>query len=404
MSRAQHILIVPSWYPSASRPHAGVFIREQAQALARSHPERTFSVYNFQSPLAHLSLKRPFQMASTLRRWRDASRARWIIHPCGLREYWEPFLFPPRPLRQDSERLQRSLETFIGHEAEANRPISLIHAHVATPAGTICAAAMRSRGIPWVLTEHMGPRMLGEMTRSGHLPGRIMNAYATCDQLICVSSAQAALIENLTNRRGVVIPNVVDDLRFTPALASLPIDAPILTVASLDHNKGIDILLHAYACLRQRQSPPPLRIVGDGPSKGALSRLAADLDINGSVTFTGALPPERVKDEMQSCSVFVLPSRSESFGVVLVEALACGRPVVATACGGPSDIVRPEDGILVPCESPQALGEAIADVLSRPSEFPPARLHESACSRFGAAPVAHQLVSLYDSITGRVTP
>ena len=91
----------------------------------------------------------------------------------------------------------------------------------------------------------------------------------------------------------------------------------------------------------------------------------------------------------------VLPSRAESFGAVLVEALASGTPVVATRCGGPEDIVADEVGRLVPSDAPEALADALAAVLDQAEAFPPERLREYALSRFGLERVVDRTYELY---------
>ena len=98
-----------------------------------------------------------------------------------------------------------------------------------------------------------------------------------------------------------------------------------------------------------------------------------------------------------ACSVMITgtPSRRESLGMVLAEALACGTPVVATRAGGPEDIVTPDVGVLVPTEDPEALAAGIADVLDTRQRFDPVRLREHALERFGLEAVHRQVAALY---------
>ena len=101
---------------------------------------------------------------------------------------------------------------------------------------------------------------------------------------------------------------------------------------------------------------------------------------------------------MQESALLVLPSRAESLGMVLVEALACGTPVVATRCGGPADIVTDEVGELVPTEDPEALADGISRVLARRGSFDPARLRQHAIDRFGHESVVARIAGVYDAV------
>jgi glycosyltransferase involved in cell wall biosynthesis len=118
------------------------------------------------------------------------------------------------------------------------------------------------------------------------------------------------------------------------------------------------------------------------------------------VRFAGGLAPREVAARMRGSALLVLPSRRESFGGVLVEALACGTPVVATRCGGPEEIVTPELGSLAPVEDPPALASAIADVLARRASFRPECLREAAVGSYGMAATAERLRAIYDEVLG----
>ena len=98
---------------------------------------------------------------------------------------------------------------------------------------------------------------------------------------------------------------------------------------------------------------------------------------------------------MAESAVVVLPSRAESFGAVLVEALACGTPVVATRCGGPEDIVTPEVGELVPVGDPDALATALGDALRESGRRDPARLRAYALEHFGWDSIVDRIHEIY---------
>src|SRR4029079_1767278 len=108
--------------------------------------------------------------------------------------------------------------------------------------------------------------------------------------------------------------------------------------------------------------------------------------------------------EIQRSALLVLPSRSESLGMVLVEALACGTPVVATRCGGPEDIVDERVGVLVPPEDPEALAAGMEQVLVSGDRFDRETLRAHALDRLGGDPVVEQYGRLYEAAVGRPEP
>ena len=114
----------------------------------------------------------------------------------------------------------------------------------------------------------------------------------------------------------------------------------ILCVAMHNEKKGLDVLLRAFALIHDREPSLKLMLVGDGPLRGQLEDLASTLGIAKKVEFLGRQGRTQVADLLHNCEIFVLPSRSEPFGIVLVEAMACKKPIVATTAGGIPEIIE----------------------------------------------------------------
>jgi glycosyltransferase involved in cell wall biosynthesis len=138
----------------------------------------------------------------------------------------------------------------------------------------------------------------------------------------------------------------------------------ILCIAAHNEKKGIDVLLHAAKRLQQAGAAVKIVLVGDGPLRRRLEDLAVSLGVQEQVDFLGSQGRTQVAALLHGCEVFVLPSRHEPFGVVLLEALACQKPVVATAVGGIQEIIENgQNGILVPPDNAEALAGALLAVL-----------------------------------------
>jgi glycosyltransferase involved in cell wall biosynthesis len=133
----------------------------------------------------------------------------------------------------------------------------------------------------------------------------------------------------------------------------------ILSIGWLVHRKRMDILLRAFAQSFVGRDHIRLEIGGSGPELAALRELASRLGIAGQVSFLGALGRDDVRYHMRRANLFVLPSSYETFGVVLIEAMATGLPVVATSSGGPKEIVNEKVGRLVLPDNVSELANAM---------------------------------------------
>jgi len=222
-----------------------------------------------------------------------------------------------------------------------------------------------------------------------------------CDLIVALSRA----LQERVIRLGVdpskiyVIPNGVDTTQFTP-LDKKSREPLILFVGSLIPRKGVNYLLQAMPYVFLSVPEYRLVIVGEGPEKPFLHQLTKDLGIEDRVSFVGDQPHQEVKRWMQRARVLVLPSLEEGMGVVLVEALACGTPVVASCIDGIKDVVTPEVGILVPPADSKAMSEAIVEILRDPERW--AEASRSARARaemyYRWDKIAKRYVELYQTL------
>jgi glycosyltransferase involved in cell wall biosynthesis len=164
-----------------------------------------------------------------------------------------------------------------------------------------------------------------------------------------------------------VIPDGVDTNYFT----SLPFEEranTILFVGSIIERKGVRYLIQAFTTVIKQYPDAKLILMGEGPQQRECEGLVQSLGIVENVIFTGAQSQERVAEGMRRAKIFVLPSVEEGLGVVLLESLASGTPIIASKVGGISDVVDEKVGILVTPADPQQLGKAINTILSLPPE------------------------------------
>lgn len=203
-----------------------------------------------------------------------------------------------------------------------------------------------------------------------------------------------------------VLPNAVPVELFRSRPLAERVENELLFVGYRKTTKGIANLLRAVALAHARRPGIALRLVGRSPDEATEAEwlaLAGELGIADVVTFERAVDRAGIAAAMGRASLFVHPSPRETFGVVAVEALAAGLPVVATDSGGVSEILGPnpdEVGALVAIDDPEALAGAIVRTLERRESFDPVVLRASVERRFGASYVAERLLVVYREALG----
>lgn len=172
------------------------------------------------------------------------------------------------------------------------------------------------------------------------------------------------------SRKGTFIYNGVNlqELSQPPNDTPLPTQGRyLLCIAAHNEKKALDVLIRAFAMVKDEDPTIRLLLVGDGPLRRQHEEFARALDLDGRVEFLGWRGRAEIAKLLHGCQVFVLPSRSEPFGIVITEAMACRKPVVASGVGGiPEIIEHGKSGVLVEPDNPAALANALLDLLKDP--------------------------------------
>jgi len=348
-----HVLILPSWYPTESAPLNGVFFQEQAKALFEAGV-KVGVIYPELRSLRQLGLRsmleNHFQITAENEEGVCTYRlAAWNVPLKRVKGYYQAYLF--KKLFQD----------YINKHGVPD----IIHVHSALWAGLSAMRIKREYKIPYMLTEHSTAYARGLLSK--YELSITKKIFLNADAMVAVSRPFARLLEEELRVEPIkVIPNIVDTKFFicTNNIRSKK-QYTFLTIAFLTEKKAIDILLRAFE--KEFNNNPNVRLVigGDGDKRRELETLAMDLGISSQVEFLGPLNRHEVRDAMCKSNAFVLPSYYETFGVVLIEAMSTGMPVIATRSGGPEDIINDKVGVLIKPGSIDHLAQAMRQVISQ---------------------------------------
>jgi glycosyltransferase involved in cell wall biosynthesis len=190
------------------------------------------------------------------------------------------------------------------------------------------------------------------------------------DSVIALTNDMKRVMQDIYDRDIVVVPNGID---LNEYIVRLPIqriersEKRILFVGRLHPIKGVRYLLQAMLLIHKDMPKARLILVGDGEERDYLENLTDHLGLRECVDFVGKVPHGRIPDFMRQSDLFVLPSLSESFGIVNLEAMACRLPIVATNVAGIPDLIENGvNGYLVPPENFQEMANKIMLILKDP--------------------------------------
>jgi teichuronic acid biosynthesis glycosyltransferase TuaC len=282
------ILVVTNAYPAPGRPAYGIYVARLVAALERDGHEVVLAAASEQGG-GWRTLRKYARLA-----WRARSAAR------------------------------------------SHRP-DVVWGHYLVPTGPIARRAARAARVPYALSAHGTD--VANAERSQRIRRATLRAVAGACAVFAVSGDLAGRLDALAGGLGErlhVVSAGVDLDAFTGgdaevAVAALGWDADgprVAHVGNLVPAKNLERLLAAFAAARLAWGGGSLALVGDGPQRAALEQLARDLGIGGSVRFAGAVPPAEVPRWLRACDVACLVSQREGFGLAVIEALACERPVV----------------------------------------------------------------------------
>jgi len=373
-----NIFLIPSWYPTKNNPISGVFTKEQSLMISENSEITYFVSIVEQYPISPKIFRKSFENLLHCFQAKTTTKVisnRFIEHRESVLS-WTALLF-----KGNFSSLLHKHKKYLKELLGINK-IDIIHAHVSYPAGYIAYLLSKEFDIPYIITEHMSPFPFPKYIKDKKIINELNISLYNASKIIAVSEDLKKDIEQYGFKNIEVIPNFIDETRYTIGDKIQNSKFTFLTVGGMSEQKGIDTLLYAISLVQDEISSIEFRIVGDGIKLEEYKGLSKKLGIDYLVKFLGQKNRDETVKEFQNCDVFILPSRHESFGIVYIEALACGKPIVATKCGGPEFIVNSNNGLLVEIDNQEELAKAILDMHKNYKQYDKEKIREEFINKF----------------------
>lgn len=370
-----NVLILSHSYPDRKIQWRGIFVQEQAKALSLRY--KIFLVY--------------FKVDYT--RFAPLSDYAFVKRENRNVTEYEVTVNRSFPVITQFKYLAETFR-FVKKEIIRKNKIEIIHSHLAYPGGFLGAIIQNRTHIPNIVTEHS---RLKNYFRSWVHKQCVRYALNNSAGIIAVSNALKSEIITFCPCPVEVVHNFVNIVNFKLTETKNNSTLNIGFLGGLNNtNKGLDLLLKSVSMLNDMNIV--LHIGGDGTLSGDYKKLSEELNIRQRCIFYGEILREEISEFFSRLDIFVLSSRYETFGIVLIEAMACGVPVIATRCGGPQDIVTESTGILISKDSTEELSEAIKIMSAKLSFYNKTEIRRYAEEEFGQQTFIKRMAGIYQYI------
>ncbi|KAB2912673.1 MAG: glycosyltransferase family 4 protein [Bacteroidetes bacterium] len=374
------VLFLPAWYPHKNDSMAGLFVKYHA-----------FAVLNFADVAVLHITPDPNQKKGIEYNYHIEGQLKTVIAYIRKNGTIDKYLYPLRYLWATIKGYGLIKKVF-------GKP-DINHVHILTRSGLWALYKKITTGTPYIITEHWSrylPQNSGSY--SGTLRKWLTRRVAKNASAITTVSTHlgVAMQQHQLTNKYLQISNVVNVGFFSPLNPKPQNPKPVLLhVSCFDEKpKNVKGILDAAKQLTLEGFEFELRLVGDGKDHQMCVDYANELGLT-NVVFTGLKTGTNLLAEYQKADVFVLFSNFENQPVVLIEAFACGLPVIATKVGGIPEIVQPERGILIDAKDKKALIDAIKSSILHPEQFNKAAMQQYAHDNFSYEGVGRKFFEVY---------
>lgn len=306
---------------------------------------------------------------------------------------------PPGNNKNHLSWITAGMVAFKQYAKKQGKP-DLIHAHDAIYAGMLAQKINETFGVPYIITEHSSTYAL--KTTDDAILQRVKNAHANAVGLFAVSEAFAQLLNKLFSfNRFKYLPNVLDqylEKKKYEAVLNNHSKFIFLNIAVLKPVKDQHTLIKAFKKVVAENENAELWIGGNGELETELKTFVNDFDLQNKVKFLGLLSRDEVIQQIQNCNCFVLSSKYETFGVVIIEAMLFGKPVIVTRCGVGQNIVTENVGYVVEVGNDEQLAAAMLRMMETHTKYNSDTIRSFTIKNFGREKFLQNMNNIYKEL------
>ena len=393
------IFIIPSWYPSAQDSISGIFFKQLAEAIAKYADEFRVVVCLWGQCDENIPLNRPYEIVRWIGDFIKRPRGEWRVSNGVEIVEDRAVSWSHRLPLGGSDRLFPVARRNLVRAIEKFGRVDLIHAFVSYPAGGLAYRLSSQFNIPYIVTETSGPFPFpSHRLQNGQPKSEIRDALTGAARRIVPSEYLAKRFEELGLPGADIIPWSVDSNRFVLGERSSSETINAVCCCRLVREKGVFDLLDAFVIASRAASNLRLKVIGSGPDENAIKQHSADNGLTGKIDWLGALSNDSTAEQFFNGDFFVLPSHLDTFGIVYIEAMASGMPVIATRCGGPDSFVTSEVGVLIDVGDVQGIAAAMVEMAHGYQRYERRRVREYCLEKFDRKKIAKVHHQVYTEV------
>ncbi len=273
--------------------------------------------------------------------------------------------------------------------------IDIVHAHFTNIAYGF-AMIKDKYNFNMVTTEHSSQINKNEIDLKVYDKAKLV--YSKSDKVIAVSTSLANVINRHFGTNCVTINNIVSPNFFIDKKIEKTQNPTFISVGNLNDNKNMRDVIKAFAVFQRKYENAQLNIFGKGPEEENLKNLIQNLNLEGKIDLKGEVPNHLLNEYFNKADIFILASKSETFGVVLIEAIACGIPVISTKSGGPEDIVSSDNGVLVELNDVNAFANAMKNMYINLKKYNKKMMSENCRRQYSSNTIGKKIENVYIEI------
>jgi glycosyltransferase involved in cell wall biosynthesis len=394
------LAVTTPWHPTEQRPFAGSFVQATTAAVRPLFDRvELYNTEDWTGPADPMQARMVARAYSAL----TSGPGRRVTFTPRLspEDYWVTDIPTPVTPRRTYA------DWALSHEAALRSVLppdglfeaEVVHGHVGVYGGWLARRFARPDARV-VVTEHAS--FLGKILRQPRSRAMYAEALDRADAFLCVSERlRVELVGEFPEHQAKisVVPNAVD-------IEAMPVrPEPVselnkwIYIGKVAAAKGVSELVEAFALAAKDSAELRLTLLGSGPLVEPLRARVAELDLADRVAFHDSVPPQRVFEFLHAHDLLVHPSKSETFGMTVVEAVGSGMPVLVTRCGGPEETLEGLDGVaglLIDVSSdPEVIVDGYLRLGAQRDRLDPARARAVLIGRYGSAAVARRLAAVY---------